>query len=111
MPPGFRRIAGVERACSLHLYKRLLLGIHLMEAIVEFGNVVTGLQHLPEREKIIIAALMNAHGTQNVDTAKLERLIAQTIIAAARENQRGAEPKIPALNAAFQDAAIVSRIH
>jgi hypothetical protein len=67
-----------------------------MEAAIDFGDLLTGLQYLPEREKIILVALINSHGaSQNGDSAKLERLIGQTIIAAARENRRGVPPEIP----------------
>lgn len=66
-----------------------------MEGAIDFGDLLTGLQYLPEREKIILVALINSHGpSQNGDSAKIERLIGQTIIAAARENRRGV-PEIP----------------
>jgi hypothetical protein len=58
-----------------------------MEPLLDFGDLLTGLQRLPEREKIILVALINAHGTrENSDVAKIERLVAETVIAAAREN-------------------------
>jgi hypothetical protein len=60
----------------------------LMERLIEFGNLVTGLQHLPEREKIILVALINGHGiSENGDARKIECMVAQTIITAARDNQ------------------------
>jgi hypothetical protein len=31
-----------------------------MESVIDFGNLLTGLQYLPEREKIILMALINA---------------------------------------------------
>ena len=31
-----------------------------MEPVIDFGDLVTGLQQLPEREKIILPALINA---------------------------------------------------
>lgn len=60
-----------------------------MEAVIDFGNLLNGMQRLPEREKIILVALINAHGSpQNGDPGKIERMVAESIIAAARENQR-----------------------
>jgi hypothetical protein len=83
-----------------------------MEPVVDFGNLLTGLQYLPEREKIILVALINAHGmAQNGDVAKIERLVGQTIIAAARENHRGSHPETPTPEAvAPEGTPVVSRI-
>lgn len=50
-----------------------------------------GLQRLPEQEKIILVAIINGHGRPETgDMAKIERLVAQTIVAAARENRTSA---------------------
>jgi hypothetical protein len=82
-----------------------------MEPVVDFGNLLTGLQYLPEREKIILVALINAQGmAQNGEVAKIERLVGQTIIAAARENHRGAHPETPAPETAPEGTPVVSRI-
>jgi hypothetical protein len=44
---------------------------------------------LPEREKIILVALINAYGkSENGDGAKIERLVAQTIRGCAKRNQQ-----------------------
>lgn len=68
-----------------------------MEPLIEFGDLVTGLQRLPEREQIIVVALINAHGRpERGDAAKIERLVAQTLIAAARDQRPGGQPEIPA---------------
>jgi hypothetical protein len=59
-----------------------------MEPNIDIGNVLAGLQYLPEREKIILVALINAQAAaQNGEVAKIERLVGQILIAAARENQ------------------------
>jgi hypothetical protein len=59
-----------------------------MESVIDFGSLLTGLQYLPEREKIILMALINVPAmTQDGDLAKIERLVGQTIISEARENQ------------------------
>ena len=49
-----------------------------MEPLIDFRDLVTGLQRLPEREKIIVVALINAHGSpESGDAAKIERLVAR----------------------------------
>lgn len=54
-----------------------------MESVIDFGKLLTGRQYLPEREKIILMALINASDTaQNGDLAKIERLVGMIIIAA-----------------------------
>jgi hypothetical protein len=69
-----------------------------VEPLINFGDLVTGLQRLPEREKLILMALINGQGrTKNRDVEKVERMIAQTLIAAARNQRRYAEPKIVVL--------------
>jgi hypothetical protein len=66
------------------LSKRLLL---IMEPLIDFADLLKGLQCLPEREKIILVALVNAHGSrENGNRARLERLVAEAVIAAAREH-------------------------
>jgi len=82
-----------------------------MEPVIDFGNLLTGLQYLPEREKIILIALINAPAmAQNGDLAKIERVVGQIIIAAARENQRGAHPENPTPNSGPEGAPGISRI-
>jgi hypothetical protein len=65
-----------------------------MESVIDFGKLLTGLQYLPEREKIIPMALINAPAmAQDGDLPKIERLVGQIVIAAARENHRGTPGK------------------
>lgn len=60
-----------------------------MKPTINFGNLLTGLQCLAERDKLILVALINSHGMpENGDKAEIERVIAQTIIAAAREKRQ-----------------------
>ena len=62
-----------------------------MKPLIDFGDLLTGLQQLPEREKIILVALINAvRIAQNGELAKIERLVGQSVIAAARDNCRDA---------------------
>lgn len=82
-----------------------------MEPVIDFGDLVTGLQQLPEREKIILVALINAvRIAQNGELAKIERLVGQSIIAAARENPRGAHAGASTSDSQEQGAAVVSCI-
>ena len=81
-----------------------------MEAAIDFGNVLSGLQYLPEREKIILVALINAQGAaQNGEVAKIERLIGQTLITAARENRQGVHQEAKQ-DTHHEEAAVVTRI-
>jgi hypothetical protein len=62
-----------------------------MSPTINFGNLLTGLQCLAERDKIILVALINSHGAlENGDAAKIERVLAQKVIAAARETRKAA---------------------
>jgi hypothetical protein len=64
-----------------------------MEPVIDFGDLLNGLRQLPEREKIILVALINAvRIAQNGELAKIERLVGQSVIAAARDNCRDAQP-------------------
>ncbi|HET6756259.1 MAG TPA: hypothetical protein VFH21_01420 [Burkholderiales bacterium] len=57
-----------------------------MEFARDFADLVNGLQYLPEREKLILLALINTqHPALNGDKAKLETLIGQIVIAVANE--------------------------
>lgn len=68
-----------------------------MQLVIDFGDLLSGLQQLPEREKIILPALINAvRIAQNGEVAKIERFVGQTIIAAARESRRDAQPRTSA---------------
>lgn len=74
-----------------------------MEYTRDFGELVNGLQYLPEREKIILLALINTQRTAlNGDKAKIERLIGQTIIAIA--NEKTGHTQAPA------DSNVVARL-
>jgi hypothetical protein len=61
-----------------------------MEALIDFSNLMNGMQYMPDRDKIILVALINAHTPENGDSAKIERLIGQIVIAAARDKKRNA---------------------
>ena len=57
-----------------------------MEFARDFADLVNGLQYLPEREKLILLALINTQRPAlNGDKAKLETLIGQIVIAVANE--------------------------
>lgn len=76
-----------------------------MEFARDFADLVNGLQYLPEREKIILLALINTQRTAlNGDKAKIERLIGQTIIAVAIEKTRLAHSEAQA------DSSVVARL-
>lgn len=73
-----------------------------MESMLDFSNLLMGLQRLPEQEKIILVAIINAHGTAGTgDAGKIERMVAQTIMAAARENRTSGRTENPTLCAAW----------
>jgi hypothetical protein len=61
-----------------------------MEAPIDFSNLMNGMQYMPDRDKIILVALINSHATENSEGAKIERLIGQFVIAAARDKRRNA---------------------
>ena len=61
-----------------------------MEALIDFSNLMNGMQYMPDRDKIILVALINAHTPENGDSAKVERLIGQIVIGAARDKKRNA---------------------
>jgi hypothetical protein len=76
-----------------------------MEFARDFGDLVNGLQYLPEREKIILLSLIHTQCTaMNGDKAKLERMIGQMVIAVAREKTRVAHPEIK------EDSGVVARL-
>jgi hypothetical protein len=65
-----------------------------MEGPIDFGNLMAALQYLPDREKIVLVALINAQAVPETgDPAKIERLIGQIVIAAARDKRRHAQPE------------------
>jgi hypothetical protein len=67
----------------------LALGGNAREPLIDFGDLMTGLQRLPEREKIILVALIKGHGrTEKGNVAKIERMVAQAAIAVARDQGR-----------------------
>jgi hypothetical protein len=67
----------------------LIIGDVLMQPLVEFGDLVTGLQRLPEREKIILVALINdVERGETGEVPKIERMVAQTLISAACTQRR-----------------------
>ena len=65
-----------------------------MEGAIDFGSLMAALQYLPDREKIVLVALINAQAVPETgDPAKIERLIGQMIIGAARDKRRHAQPE------------------
>lgn len=70
-----------------------------MKPMINFAGLLTGLQCLAEREKVMLLALINAHNAlENGDRAKIERVVAEIIIAAAREKRKIVGRKIEALD-------------
>ncbi|MDA8381923.1 MAG: hypothetical protein M0037_02405 [Betaproteobacteria bacterium] len=60
-----------------------------MEEAIDFGSLLNGLQHMPEKDKIVLLALIDRQsGAQNGEVAKIERIIGQMMVSAAREKQR-----------------------
>lgn len=86
-----------------------------MEPLIDFADLVTGLQRLPEREKIILVALINGHGrTEKGNVAKIERMVAQAAIAVARDQGRCGQIPAQKLNVAprmQRDLAPCTRTH
>jgi hypothetical protein len=82
-----------------------------MERAIDFGNVLSGLQYLPEREKIILVAVINAQAlAQNGEMAKIERLVGQMVIAAARDNHHGTHGESSHVETHHEEPSVVTRI-
>jgi hypothetical protein len=85
-----------------------------MKPLIDFADLVSGLQRLPERDKIILVALINDHGrAANGNAAKIERILAQSLIGAARDQRRCGSGEILsfARNSVRQEATSVRAIH
>ncbi|MDA8095483.1 MAG: hypothetical protein M0T84_16565 [Betaproteobacteria bacterium] len=66
-----------------------------MEEAIDFGSLLNGLQHMPEKDKIVLLALIDRQsGAQNGEVAKIERIIGQMMVSAAREKQRVAQVQV-----------------